>query len=883
VSRLNRFLNLWRQREIDREIDDELAFHLEMRAEKNLRGGMGRAEAQAEARRHLGGALRAKEAMREARMMVWLEAVAADVRHGGRVLRRRAGLATLAIVTMSLGIGANAAIFTLLNAILLRPLPFADPDRLVAIVDRFSRLGETHSPTIPEILDMREQQRVFSNVGFFDTRDFQMTGGDEPTRVFTARVSASLFPTLGVQPALGRLFTDTDNLAGHWDVALLSDGLWRRNFGADPTVLGRTLMVNGKLHTVIGVLPRAFTVEYPGLAVSEPIEMYVPFQMYEAYMSRKDPFVNVRRVTTIGRLQAGIGREQASADLLGISQGIASAHRDLYWRVGESLGFSLDVEPLHEVVAKSSRPTLLLLFGAVALVLLIACVNTGQFLLAQSLDREQEVAVRASLGAGRARLFGQFLAECSVLAFAGGALGLLQALWLVPALIALLPGHSPQLAAASVDRTVLGFTAAISMLSALAVGVLPATYFSRANPGARLGVRGRTSVGNRSRHLLVAVEVALAIVLLAAAGLLIQGLRHLQEFDRGLSAENVTVMQVRMPVSAQSVKPIGSAIFQHYVDHISAMAGVEAAAAATPLPLRNPPQANFAIEGRPNALPDLERQSTSFQIVSPDYFKVFRIPLLEGRGIAIDDIVGRPRVAVINQTMARRYWPGESPIGRQIRVGNVLTIVGVVGDVQTMVFDTQKVPQIYVSNLQQSEPNMNIVVRASSGSAITSEALKKAIWSVAPDQPVFNMQPMSQLISRSFSESRYLALLLGVFAALALLMSATGVYTAVSYLVSRRTREIAVRLAVGARARDIVRLVSGQTLGWTVVGLAVGMAIAVASNGVTRAALRGVGNLDLPTMAALSAFYLAVAIGAMCVPVARALKFLDPAAALRTE
>jgi putative ABC transport system permease protein len=342
-------------------------------------------------------------------------------------------------------------------------------------------------------------------------------------------------------------------------------------------------------------------------------------------------------------------------------------------------------------------------------------------------------------------------------------------------------------------------------------------------------------------------------------------------------------MQVRMPASASSIKPAPSIVFQHYVDRIAAMAGVDAAAAATPLPLRNPPQANFAIEGRPNDLADLERQLASYQIVSPGYFKVFHIPLLDGRGIADDDIVGRPRVAVVNQTMARRYWPGDSPIGRQIRVSNVMTIVGVVADVQATVFDTQPVPQIYISNLQQSEPNMNIVVRALPGSAIAGEALKKAIWSVSPDQPVFNIQPMSQLISRSFAEPRYLALLLGTFAALALLMSATGVYTVVSYLVARRTREIAVRLAIGARARDILRLVSAQTLGWTVAGLAAGVVVTIASRGATRAALRGVGELDLPTIATLSIFYLVVAGCAMCVPVARALRCLDPAAALRAE
>jgi predicted permease len=883
MSKLSRFVNLWRAREVDRDLDDELAFHMEMRIEKNLRSGLSRPEAEAEARRHLGGTLRAKEGMREARVMTWLESVAADIRHGVRLLLRRPGLSALALLTLSLGIGANAAMFTLLNALLLQPLPYPDPDRLMAVVDRFTRLGLSGSPTIPEILDLRERSHAFSSIAFFDTRDFRLTGGDEPTRVFAARVSASLFPTLNVQPALGRLFRDDENLAGHWNVVVLADGLWRRNFGSDPAVVGRTLMVNGTPHTVIGVLPPAFFVDYPALTGPEPIEMYVPFQMYEAYTSRSDRFVNVRRVTTVARLRNGVTREQASAELQTVAQGIEAEHPELYRRAGEALGFRLDVETLHEAVTKGSRAPLMYLVAAVALVLLIACINTGQFQLAQSLDRASEVAVRASLGAGRGRLFRQFLVECAVLAFAGGAAGLIQAMWLVQVLVALIPGRAPLLASVGVDRSVLAFTAAVSMLSALAAGVLPALYFARTNPASRLGMRNAPPGGTRSRHLLVAVEVAMAVVLLAAAGLLIQGVYRLQHADRGFSPDNIMVMQIRGAIP-QNTRPIPSIVFQHYVDHLSAMPGVEAAAVATPLPTRNPPVANFSIEGRPADLASVERQPATFQIVSPDYFRLLRIPLREGRLISSDDLPDRPRVTVVNDAMARRYWPGESPLGRDIRVGaTTMTIVGVVGDTQATPLDMTPVAQIYVANLQQFEPNMNILVRTSPGSVVTAEAIKKAIWSVSAEQPVFNIQPFSELISTALAEQRYIAMLLVGFAGLALFMSATGAYTVVSYLVARRTREIAVRMAIGARAGDIVRLVSGQTLGWTVAGLVAGVAVTVASNGVTRTALRGVSELNASMMAALVVFYFAVAACAVCAPVARALRFLDPAAALRAE
>jgi len=884
MSLFSRFANLWRSRALDREFDDELNFHHEMELERQRQRGFDPGEADARARRHIGSVLRAKEGMRQARAMVWLESIGADIRYGARLLRRRPGLAALAIVTLSLGIGANTAIFTLLNAILLRPLPYDDPDRLVVLFDRFAALGVTAaSPTIPEILDMRDRNHVLTGIAFFDTRDFRMTGGSEPARVFTARVSASLFTTLGARPALGRLFVAEDNTQGHWNVVVLSDGLWRRNFGADPTVVGRTITVNDAPHTVIGVLPRTFSVDYPGISSSEAIEMYVPFTMYPLYTSRTADFVNVRRVTTIARLAPGVSRPRASAELEGIARQLTAEHPDLYQRAGQDIGFRLAVETLHDVVTRGARGALTVLFGAVLLVLVIACVNTGQFLLAQSLDRQGEVAIRTALGAGRGRLFRQFFVESCLLAGAGGALGLLQALWLVQALVALLPGHRPELDTMSVDRTVLSFTIGIAVLSALVVGVLPALYFSRSSVGSRLATRGGARSGQRARHALVGVEVAVAVVLLVAAGLLIQGLRRLQNADRGFSPDDVLVMQVR-GTGSQQTRPIASLVYQHFVDHIAALPGVEAAGVATAVPLANPPGVEFSVEGRPKDPTDTARHLASYQIVSAGYFGTFRIAVREGRAISDDDVVDRPRVAVVNEALARQEFPHETAIGQRIRVGpDVLTIVGVVANVQAVPLETTRGPQIYVSNLQRYEPNMNIVVRAAPGATVTVDAIKQAVWAVQREQAVFNLRPMPELVRRSVAEQRYIVTLLGAFAVLALFMSAAGVYLIVWYLVTTRTREIAVRLAVGARGRDIVRLVSSQTLGWTIAGLAVGVALAVATSGIARAAVRGVSDLDPLTIAALAAFYLLVAAAAMWAPVARNLRLIDPASALRAE
>jgi predicted permease len=814
----------------------------------------------------------------------WLESLLADVRHGARVLRRRPILASTAIGILSLGIGANAAIFSLLNALLLKPLPYGNPGRLVAIVDRAPRVTANEAPpTIPEILDAQERSRTVAAIGFFDTRDFSLTGLDEPTRVVAARVSASLFDVLGATPAWGRVFADAENRPGNWNVIVLSDGLWRRLFGADPSVVGRVLNLNGNPYTVVGVLPRHFSLNYPGLTDGEPIDLYVPFTLYAAYTSRTAEFVNVRRVTTIARLNDRSTLEAADADLGRIGRELAQEHPDLYRAAGEDLGFHMGVVGLRDLVSRPVRQPLTLLLGAVAVVLLIACVNAGQFMLAQSLDREVEVLIRAALGAGRARVFRQFVLESLLLAVAGGALGLLQALWLVQLLVALIPGHRPELASVSIDPTVVIFTVAVSLLSALVAGVVPAMYFSQIRWTRNLGARNFAGVHHRGRHVLVAIEVAFAVVLLTSAGLLIQGLRRLQHVDRGFSFDNVVVMQVR-GTGTPPTQPIASVVYQHYLDHIAAMPGVEAAATAAPLPFRNPPTTAFVVEADPSDITQSLRRLASYQIVSPNYFDVFRIPLRDGRVFSVDDRVGRSRVAIVSETLAREQWPRGSALGQRVRVGaNTLTIVGVVADVQTGPLESRHGRQIYVSNLQQFEPNMNIAVRLAARSAITERAIKMAIWKVAPNQPVFNIQPMAALVRGSLAEQRFIVTLLGAFAALALLMSAAGVYTVIAHVTARRTHEIAVRLAVGARVRDIVRVVSVQTFRWTIAGLAVGLALTLSLGRLTWQSLRVGAHVDPLLLAALSAMYLVVAGLAMFVPVARILWSLDPAAALRTD
>jgi predicted permease len=889
MSRLSRFVNQWRRPALDRQFDDELQFHLDTRADANVRAGMSRADAEAEARRHFGSTLRAREGMREARVSGLLEGMARDLRHGWRVFRRQPGLALLVLLTLSLGIGANAAIFSLLNAMLFRPLPFASADRLVAVLDGFRDAGPdalsrgTTTPTIPELLDVAERSRTLEGVSFFDTRDVQINGGSEPVRALVGRVEPSLLALLGTRPALGRLFTAADGQGGAARVVILSHNLWRQNFGADPAAVGRQLVVNGAASTIVGVTAPEFTLD---AFSAEPIELFIPYAMVPIYTSRDAEFANVRRVTGIARVRPGVPIETVSGELRGIARALAGAYPALYQRDsnGQDLGFRMDAQPLRDLVGGGTRrvrPVLMLLFGAVGLVLLIACVNTAQFLLAQSIDRGPEVAVRTALGAGRGRLLRQFLSESLLVAGIAGALGVLQAVWLTRVLARWLPESAPLVGPIDVDRSVLLFVAGIALLTTMVCGLLPAIRFSSLQPGRRLVARG-LAARLSGRQVLVAIEVAVSVLLLVSAGLVLQSIRALHAEPGGYSAEQVTVMRLR-GISAPNER-LGP-VYRRYLEQVTSLPGV-AAAAITSGPLPGAPGTDFTIIGRSADQATLSRQVASYQMISQGYFAALRIPVLEGRTFADADDRSRPPVAIVNAELARRYFPGRSAVGQQIRAGSgprvaTMTIVGVVGNVRR-IMQAEQEAQIYASTLQQEEPSVALLVRAADGQVVTETAVKQAIWSVTPQQAVFGIRPMTDLLAQTTQDQRVVAMLLSVFALLAVVMSAGGVYTLVNYLTTRRVKEIALRRAIGARAYDILTLLAGPTFRWTVVGLIAGIAAAIAGGRALQSVLVGMASLDLATVALAGALYLAVVAVAMCVPALRALR-IDPAAALRAE
>jgi len=812
----------------------------------------------------------------------WIETLLRDLWYGARLFLRQPGTTFLAVLTLSLGIGANAVIYSLLHAVLLRPLPFPEAERLVAVVDNYRTDGVRNvSPTVPELLDVRAASRHLDALSFYDTRDVQVSGGTEPARAFSARVEAGFLGTLGVKPALGRLFTPEDHAPGRDRIVILTDAFWRRNFGADPEVIDHRIIVNGVANTVVGVLPPGFSFDYLS---SEPVELYVPFPLSATYTSRSAEFANVRRVTAVARLKPGVTLQQASAEVHAVSQRLRADHPQLYRRGsdGQDLGFSMSLTPLREIVVGRARPIVVLLSGAVGLVLLIACVNTAQFLLARAVERQQEVAIRAALGAGAGRLLRQFLTEASLLAFVAAAVGILQAVWLMGVFRAVLSSRSPLVSGLGIDMPVIGFALGVAVVVVLACGLFPALHVVRRSS---LSDLARTGGAARSgtRHVLIALEVAVSVVLLVCAGLLVQGIRQLQNAPGGYSSDQVTTMRLRV---AGRVGPGGTGpTYQRYLSQIAAIPGVEAVAAAD-APLPGFPGVEFAVIGRPDDAATLTHQRASWRIVSPGYFGVLGIPIVAGRSFAEHDTANRPHVAIINEEMARRFWPGQNPIGAQLRSGAgprlaVATIVGIAGNVRPP-RQRDVAPQIYVSYLQQSEPNITLLVKSAAGFNVSVETIKQAVWSVVPEQPVFDIRSLADVVAQSTAEARVIARLLGAFALLAVLMSTLGVYTVVSYLTARRTKEVALRRAIGADSLDVMRLLGMPTLGWTFVGLAVGIAAAAAASNLLRTAVLGTARLEAPTVIAIALLYVMAVALAVAVPAVRALR-IEPARVLRAE
>src|SRR5262245_12409978 len=879
-----RLYGLLRKNRIEQEMEDEMRFHLLMRTRVNIERGMRPEEAEREARRRFGNVGKIKDLGRDIKGGGFMDTLLQDLRYGARMLLKHPGFTLIAVLTLALGIGANTAIFSVVNGVLLRQLPYEEPERLALIRQQALSHGLESLPiAASEFTDYRNQTQSFTHLTAFDTADFNLTGGDLPERVSGARVSASLFPLLGVKPQLGRTFSADENEPGRNNVVLLSHALWSRRFAADPGIIGGTLALSGHSYTVIGVMPPSF--QFPmslfgmkGGTFTHPAESWPPLA-FSADLLRVR---NSRWLGVIGRLKPGVTLAQANADVDAVAKRMPQQYPENY----PPEGWGSKAYSLHEQIVGRMRLPLLILLGAVSLVLLIACANVASLLLARSTVRRKEIAVRAALGASRRRITRQLLTESLLLAFCGGGLGLLIALWGTNQLVSLSAQTLPRMKEVSLDGRVLGFTLAISMLTGLFFGLAPVIEASKLNLNEVLNEGGRTMTGSagqkRLRSLIVVAEFALALMLLIGGGLLSRSFWRLQNVSPGFDPENLLTFQITLPWKSYPGSQYVGAFFQQAVARIARLPGFKAVGAASILPLSGSNNdEGFVIEGRPyRDIKDLGDEE--FRAVTPDYFRAIGIPLLKGRFFNDADNADAPGVTIINQAFAERHFRGEEPVGKRItrdgpRGTNLhwITIVGVVGDVRHSGLNLETKPEFYMPHLQEPRSSMSLVARVGSDPVGLSATIRREIRALDAQLPVYTLRTMDRIVAESVAPQRLSPLLFGGFAALSLTLSAIYIYGVMSYAVAQRMHEIGIRVALGARSRDVLKLVVTQGMKPAMAGIAIGLAAAFGLTRLMRNLLFDVSATDPLTFAVITLLLATIGLFACWIPARRATK-VDP-------
>jgi predicted permease len=868
-----RLRGLLRHEAILQDIEEEMRFHVEMEAQTNIERGMKPDEAEATALRSFGNLGRIKDLAYEIRGGGLMDTLWQDLRYGARMLTKNPGFTAIAALTLALGIGANTIIFTMVNSILLKPLPFKEPERLVMVWRaNAARTANELPASIPHFLDWRQRNQVFERMTAYTTGRVNLAGEGESELARAAVVSAGFFETLGVSPLLGRGFLPDEDKPGAESVAVLSYGLWQRRFGAAPGIVGQRVMINAWPHTVVGVAPPGF--DFPG-----ETKLWV-IQPLDSQANRNNNFLRV-----LARLKPGVRLEQAYADMDGVAANIAAQYafgRDLF-----------QLTPLHEQLTGRIRRPLLLLFGAVGFVLLIACANIANLLLARASGRERELAVRAALGASRARLFRQLLTESLLLATAGGLAGLLLAVWSLGWLKGLSVLKLARLGEVALDGRALGFSALAVVLTAALFGLIPALQASLQRPGAALkGSGSRAVAGPESQRLrggLIVVEIALSLVLLVGAGLLIKSLLKLWAVDPGYKPEGVLTLNLNLPPARYPQPEQRIAFIQQITEKMQSLPGVQAATTAAYGPLGDfYSDRVFIIEGRPEPAPG-HGLSAGQVPAGPDYFRTLQIPLLGGRVFSAYDNAQSPGVVIVNRSFAQRFFPNEEAVGRRIHLGTRrppvwFEIVGVIGDVRQEKLEREAPPLMYLPHMQNANAwsFMSLLVRPTGESQMVASALKQAVSAVDKDLGLSNLTTLDAILADSLAERRVLSALLGVFAALALLMAAAGIYGVLSYSVAERTHELGIRMALGARARDVLLLVIGQGMRLALIGVALGLIGALALTRLMEGLLFGVSPTDPLTFGAIAALLMAVALLACYFPARRATR-VDPMIALRCD
>jgi putative ABC transport system permease protein len=870
----SRVRGTFRRSRLDEELADELREHLTMLQERFVRRGMDPTEALYAARRQFGGVTQVKEALMERRRLQWIDVLAQDVRHACRVMFRTPSFAVAVVGVLALGIGANTAIFSIVNAVLLRPLPFEEPDRLVRIFTLTPGLGGGPFDVSPgKFYDWQRDARSFEGMAMYQCcgfRELALTGTGTARAVRATLVSAGFFEIVRARPALGRVFRQDEDAPGAKYVVVLSDRFWRTEFGGNPDVIGRTVKLNDEAYTVVGVMPATASVaSWTGMAS----EVWVPLALTDEQRAARG---NHNR-NGVARLKRDVDLAQAQAEMDAISARLA---REFPQTDGQ--GWGAVVIPMQEEIVGNSRTMLLMLLGAVGLVLLIACANVGNLLFTRALSRRKEIAIRLALGAARGRLLQQLLTEALLLAAAGGALGLLFAYGAITSASTLLAGQVPRAEEISIDGRVLLFAIGVSMLTGVLAGTLPGVRASRSDPGGLSGAlkeggRGDGAIGVGTRRVLIVCEVALSLVLLMGAGVMIQSLVALRHADAGFDPNNVLTMRVRL-VEARYPTPVQrSAFFDAALQRIRALPGVKAAGTIDDLP--------FAVGSGQPLLPEgypPKRAATPVRQITPGYLRAMGIPVLRGRDIVESDA----EVLLVSQEAATLYWGADDPIGHRATLPLISRtvlrqVVGIVGDVTQRNLIEGPTPTVYMYTREPSG-RATFAIRTAVPPATLAQPAVAAIRAIDSEQPVQDIRTMVQVLDGQTTPQRISALLLGVFAGVALLLAAVGIYSVLSYIVRGRSREIGIRAALGARTSDILRLVIVEAMSPALGGIAVGTIATVTSAKVMATLVFGVSASDPLTLAAVGATLTLVALMASLVPAHRALR-LDPVEVLRAD
>jgi predicted permease len=872
---------LW-QRRREQELEDEIRSHLEMQIEENVRQGMSAEEARQAARRKFGGFDQVKEAYRDRSGLPLVESTLQDLRYAARTLAKNPGFSLIAIITLALGIGANTAIFSVANAVLLRPLNYKDSDRLVLLNHHYKKSNVIGGVSAIGYTHYRDNSKSFESIAAITSGSVNLTGTGDPERLTGCAVTHTFLPMLGVEAAKGRVFTADEDQPGHNRVVVLTDSLWQRRFAADPNIVGKSITLDGEPYTVIGVMPPGFQF---GRELGQAVDIYSPIAITPEMLARgwfQEP------LATIARLKQNVTLQQAQAEMDTIATNVPANIDKSIW--------GLLLRPLHGRVVGEIRRPLFILMAAVGFVLLIACANVANLLLVRAAVRQKEIAIRAALGAGRWRLIRQLLTESVLLALIGGALGLLLAQLVMRLLLSLDERLIPRAYEVGIDGRVRAFTFGISLLTGLLFGLAPAVQSSMTDLHQMLKEGGRSGVAHTRgwmRKGLTIFELTSALVLLIGAGLLIKSFWLVQEVNPGFNPHNLLTLQLDLPNKKYEEPAQIDGFFQRILTEIAALPGVKSTGISSTIPMSssNESDSTFVIEGRAQTPGELGLGPWGdLWLVGANYFQTMNIPLIRGRYFDDRDTLETPFVAIIDETMARKWWPNEDPIGKRIWVyendlqGNKRwrEIVGIVGHVKRNSLDRESSVQYYLPHRQLPTDSVTLAVRTTAEPESLAAAVRGIIQSADKELPVFSVTTMERMMANSTSQRRFATILLGIFALVSLILASVGLFGVMSYTVTQRTHEIGIRMALGAQTLDVLKLIVRQGMTLVLTGVVMGLMAAFGLTRLMKTLLFGISETDITTFVIIPLLLAGVAMLACYLPARRATK-VDPLIALRSE